>query len=162
MDHVPDRGRRRAEVWIICEQWFSGGGAFAAHYPIVAGSQGLSMKANSRQCVSCRSEERRVGEEWRSRCDWSSDVCSSDLEQWFSGGGAFAAHYPIVAGSQGLSMKANSRQCVSCNGLNSCRLTQYFVRNFCAAYRGVVLRRTFGVCAVNKDIDRRNFRQQAR
>src|SRR5260221_80772 len=26
-----------------------------------------------------RSEERRVGEEWRSLCDWSSDVCSSDL-----------------------------------------------------------------------------------
>src|ERR1044072_8253934 len=27
-----------------------------------------------------RSEERRVGKEGRSRCDWSSDVCSSDLE----------------------------------------------------------------------------------
>src|SRR5262252_68455 len=27
-----------------------------------------------------RSEERRVGKECRSRCDWSSDVCSSDLE----------------------------------------------------------------------------------
>src|SRR5438034_308352 len=26
-----------------------------------------------------RSEERRVGKEWRSLCDWSSDVCSSDL-----------------------------------------------------------------------------------
>src|SRR6202012_2497444 len=26
-----------------------------------------------------RSEERRVGKEGRSRCDWSSDVCSSDL-----------------------------------------------------------------------------------
>src|SRR5260221_692751 len=26
-----------------------------------------------------RSEERRVGEEGRSLCDWSSDVCSSDL-----------------------------------------------------------------------------------
>src|SRR5579875_1487792 len=26
-----------------------------------------------------RSEERRVGKECRSRCDWSSDVCSSDL-----------------------------------------------------------------------------------
>src|SRR5476649_521167 len=27
-----------------------------------------------------RSEERRVGKECRSRCDWSSDVCSSDLD----------------------------------------------------------------------------------
>src|SRR5476649_1797171 len=27
----------------------------------------------------CRSEERRVGKECRSLCDWSSDVCSSDL-----------------------------------------------------------------------------------
>src|SRR5476649_470969 len=31
-----------------------------------------------------RSEERRVGKECRSRCDWSSDVCSSDLAcAWF-------------------------------------------------------------------------------
>src|ERR671926_369627 len=30
-------------------------------------------------CVGTRSEERRVGKECRSRCDWSSDVCSSDL-----------------------------------------------------------------------------------
>src|SRR5215211_3977626 len=29
---------------------------------------------------SARSEERRVGKECRSRCDWSSDVCSSDLD----------------------------------------------------------------------------------
>src|SRR5215211_2901556 len=29
---------------------------------------------------SPRSEERRVGKECRSRCDWSSDVCSSDLD----------------------------------------------------------------------------------
>src|SRR5919199_1667336 len=29
--------------------------------------------------TSLRSEERRVGKECRSRCDWSSDVCSSDL-----------------------------------------------------------------------------------
>src|SRR5476649_2107582 len=31
---------------------------------------------------SLRSEERRVGKECRSLCDWSSDVCSSDL--WFA------------------------------------------------------------------------------
>src|SRR5262252_2743610 len=29
--------------------------------------------------MKSRSEERRVGKECRSRCDWSSDVCSSDL-----------------------------------------------------------------------------------
>src|SRR5579875_2896995 len=29
--------------------------------------------------MAARSEERRVGKECRSRCDWSSDVCSSDL-----------------------------------------------------------------------------------
>src|SRR5262252_5000877 len=28
-----------------------------------------------------RSEERRVGKECRSLCDWSSDVCSSDLHE---------------------------------------------------------------------------------
>src|SRR5882672_11206157 len=31
--------------------------------------------------IAARSEERRVGKECRSRCDWSSDVCSSDLVQ---------------------------------------------------------------------------------
>src|SRR5476649_1305991 len=34
----------------------------------------LATKASS-----VRSEERRVGKECRSLCDWSSDVCSSDL-----------------------------------------------------------------------------------
>src|ERR1044072_1062706 len=28
-----------------------------------------------------RSEERRVGKEWIYQCDWSSDVCSSDLHR---------------------------------------------------------------------------------
>src|SRR5882672_4697703 len=32
-----------------------------------------------------RSEERRVGKECRSLCDWSSDVCSSDLPNSVSG-----------------------------------------------------------------------------
>src|ERR1035437_9581175 len=31
---------------------------------------------------TCRSEERRVGKEWRYWRDWSSDVCSSDLAIW--------------------------------------------------------------------------------
>src|SRR5476649_101123 len=30
--------------------------------------------------ANVRSEERRVGKECRSLCDWSSDVCSSDLD----------------------------------------------------------------------------------
>src|SRR5476649_2820400 len=30
--------------------------------------------------LTMRSEERRVGKECRSLCDWSSDVCSSDLD----------------------------------------------------------------------------------
>src|SRR5476649_2443810 len=51
-----------------------------AHVPVLAtlglgtaiiGTAGLSFLG--------RSEERRVGKECRSRCDWSSDVCSSDL-----------------------------------------------------------------------------------
>src|SRR5947207_2798930 len=37
--------------------------------------------------IHFRSEERRVGNECRSLCDWSSDVCSSDLT-------GFAATYP--------------------------------------------------------------------
>src|SRR5436190_159495 len=36
-------------------------------------------KTLNRPSCSKRSEERRVGKEWRSLCDWSSDVCSSDL-----------------------------------------------------------------------------------
>src|SRR5882672_1527446 len=38
--------------------------------------------SNFFQCCSItnRSEERRVGKECRSLCDWSSDVCSSDLD----------------------------------------------------------------------------------
>src|SRR6476646_5029558 len=35
--------------------------------------------STTRPKVASRSEERRVGKECRSRCDWSSDVCSSDL-----------------------------------------------------------------------------------
>src|SRR5262252_2258665 len=42
-----------------------------------------------------RSEERRVGKECRSLCDWSSDVCSSDLvepKQAWTPVAEFAAH----------------------------------------------------------------------
>src|SRR5476649_2258329 len=34
----------------------------------------------TRRRAKNRSEERRVGKECRSLCDWSSDVCSSDLD----------------------------------------------------------------------------------
>src|SRR5476649_982886 len=39
------------------------------------------MKWRATPASSPRSEERRVGKECRSLCDWSSDVCSSDLEE---------------------------------------------------------------------------------
>src|SRR5438034_745043 len=38
-----------------------------------------SLSASCTAPRNSRSEERRVGKEWRSLCDWSSDVCSSDL-----------------------------------------------------------------------------------
>src|SRR5215211_1147080 len=37
------------------------------------------LRRNTVTTPSRRSEERRVGKECRSLCDWSSDVCSSDL-----------------------------------------------------------------------------------
>src|SRR5476649_1229329 len=40
---------------------------------------GQGARLLERWCVDDRSEERRVGKECRSLCDWSSDVCSSDL-----------------------------------------------------------------------------------
>src|SRR5215204_3612333 len=55
---------------------------------VMTSSPTWSMTASpdsSNACTSapsdraCSSEERRVGKECRSRCDWSSDVCSSDL-----------------------------------------------------------------------------------
>src|SRR5476649_1032885 len=39
----------------------------------------VSAERMTALAVGLRSEERRVGKECRSRCDWSSDVCSSDL-----------------------------------------------------------------------------------
>src|SRR6202049_189711 len=40
---------------------------------------GKWLKRSGNRDKVIRSEERRVGKECRSRCDWSSDVCSSDL-----------------------------------------------------------------------------------
>src|SRR5882672_11033534 len=42
-------------------------------------SQFWSPRRFSPSNTGARSEERRVGKECRSLCDWSSDVCSSDL-----------------------------------------------------------------------------------
>src|SRR5882672_10686620 len=53
--------------------------------PLRHGDPFADAQVESRQAIveHClwddRSEERRVGKECRSRCDWSSDVCSSDL-----------------------------------------------------------------------------------
>src|SRR6202012_2985865 len=43
-------------------------------------------------CYNARSEERRVGKEGRSRCDWSSDVCSSDLQAYSQMSGTQPSH----------------------------------------------------------------------
>src|SRR5882672_2647329 len=45
-------------------------------------SQAMPTSARS---ATTRSEERRVGKECRSLCDWSSDVCSSDLRDEIAG-----------------------------------------------------------------------------
>src|SRR5476649_1498549 len=45
-----------------------------------------SLTTTKRNSTSAsRSEERRVGKECRSLCDWSSDVCSSDLDVDYAG-----------------------------------------------------------------------------
>src|SRR5437588_480151 len=48
----------------------------AAYLPISPFQPALKRTRHS----AMRSEERRVGKEVRSLCDWSSDVCSSDLK----------------------------------------------------------------------------------
>src|SRR5438034_1209690 len=43
----------------------------------------LTLRTRLEATGEYRSEERRVGKEWRSLCDWSSDVFSSDLpSEW--------------------------------------------------------------------------------
>src|SRR5476649_2029510 len=60
-----------------------------------------------------RSEERRVGKECRSRCDWSSDVCSSDLAADMDGSDStpleFAQYFapPRIAGARPLANFTN-------------------------------------------------------
>src|ERR1044072_5423503 len=55
-----------------CEVWCSTQNAEAVRTD-------LSKRFNV--AIDKRSEERRVGKECRYRCDWSSDVCSSDLHR---------------------------------------------------------------------------------
>src|SRR5215204_3305912 len=47
--------------------------------PRVLPAPAVFSKRRRHPSDSASSEERRVGKECRSRCDWSSDVCSSDL-----------------------------------------------------------------------------------
>src|SRR5215204_3595047 len=47
----------------------------------IAGTSWRRIMVIRRSPTRSRSEERRVGKECRSLCDWSSDVCSSDLER---------------------------------------------------------------------------------
>src|SRR6476646_8713351 len=58
-------------------QRFRGRGTWVRYWRFSAHSSALLWR--DRLEAELRSEERRVGKECRSRCDWSSDVCSSDL-----------------------------------------------------------------------------------
>src|SRR5437868_1319032 len=46
---------------------------------LICKEKGVAFKGKIVEATLIRSEERRVGKEWRSKRDWSSDVCSSDL-----------------------------------------------------------------------------------
>src|SRR5438034_979087 len=56
------------------------------------GWKGVRIRCPCLRAISSRSEERRVGKECRSLCDWSSDVCSSDLG-YFTTAGVNAASF---------------------------------------------------------------------
>src|SRR5476649_2595648 len=83
-------GRMEYEVMAELLHEFNRNGADISYYPIVGGGANscvLHYRDNSARLNdgdlllvdAGRSEERRVGKECRSLCDWSSDVCSSDL-----------------------------------------------------------------------------------
>src|SRR5947207_511343 len=78
-----------------------------------AGGNGSSGRDNKwfgiTEAKRSRSEERRVGKEGRSLCDWSSDVCSSDLTDPLvspvflpTGAGQVAAHHTFDGQRPGL------------------------------------------------------------
>src|SRR5476649_2773092 len=69
-----------------------------------------------------RSEERRVGKECRSLCDWSSDVCSSDLNGVTAANGARAADAADQsAASQPEASKSEASKSEAKIGRASCR-----------------------------------------
>src|SRR5437588_152700 len=64
------------EHWIRAELSHFSSPKIDIGLPLVPSKEPLRSTTAS---LACRSEERRVGKEDRSLCDWSSDVCSSDL-----------------------------------------------------------------------------------
>src|SRR5438034_573867 len=73
-----------------------------------------------------RSEERRVGKETRSLCDWSSDVCSSDLGCFGTG----ADVLPVRTTHNGI--------CQSHGGLASTSHRASLVRRICTCSEAAV------------------------
>src|SRR5476649_88936 len=72
-------------LWLPEGQWPDMLSFLVQRYPAVSEASWRERMARG------RSEERRVGKECRSRCDWSSDVCSSDLLS-VAAGGPVAGH----------------------------------------------------------------------
>ena len=62
VDEVPDRRRCRAQVRIVCEQRFAGDRALAAHDPIVAGCERVSVETDA---VESRGRDLRIVREFR-------------------------------------------------------------------------------------------------
>src|SRR6202049_4102260 len=85
-------------------------GRFVESPAIREGAEGQSIQKRPRQWILekpgllARSEERRVGKEGRYQCDWSSDVCSSDLD------GRFVESPAIREGAEGQSIQKRPRQ----------------------------------------------------
>src|SRR5882672_4355229 len=71
--------QRYVNATFIVENDEGGSGAKALSRVAAAKPDGSMFYATTPTFI--RSEERRVGKECRSLCDWSSDVCSSDLHR---------------------------------------------------------------------------------
>src|SRR5579875_2175805 len=74
--HQPRRGVKNSEAVCIIPVTHASLTLWAASTPALVAPQLHRITRVSPQTE--RSEERRVGKECRSLCDWSSDVCSSD------------------------------------------------------------------------------------
>src|SRR5476649_2896229 len=83
---------------------------------------GEALRANAADVLKARSEERRVGKECRSLCDWSSDVCSSDLRHSRPGSCHTGRRYHPAEHTR---RRGAARQCRRCSqskiGRASCR-----------------------------------------